>query len=283
MSGNVLLGANEFYNVKGEIYKITNKVNGKSYIGQTRTHRLNHGKYRPFGHLGRFKDHICEAHSTKKNQSWYLNSSLLKHGVDNFVCELLLTCEVEKLDAYETEYITKFNTKFPNGYNLTDGGQNGGNLKCEKIILDTELLVKPAAVRENVSLKRSDDTKKLISERLIEAKKSDEHRSLMMKATQNQHLSSKFEMFRNVTVDLSKIDSYIVPRRNNVLDYDFVVVRIDKVRTSFIGKLESIERTKERAKEFVRELKEWQCNQIAGNSLEPSLPLTLGNSSEELC
>jgi hypothetical protein len=100
-SNNMLLDIDDFHLVKGVIYKITNKNNSKSYIGQTRTHRLNHGKYRPFGHLGRFRDHISEAHSTKKNQSWYLNSSILKHGVDNFICELLLTCEVEDLDTYE--------------------------------------------------------------------------------------------------------------------------------------------------------------------------------------
>lgn len=273
MSSNVLLNVDEQYMVKGEIYKITNKTNGKSYIGQTRSHRLNHGKYRPFGNLGRFKDHICEAHSTKKNQSWYLNSSILKHGVDNFVCELLLICEVEELDAYETEYISKFNTKFPNGYNLTYGGQHGNNLKCEKIVLDEDRLVKPQDVRLKNSLKRTDATKKLISERLIEAKKSDEHRTQMMKATQKQHLSSKFENFRNVNVDLSKIEDYIFIRRNNVLDYDYATVKIEKAKTSFIGKFQTLEESIERAKEFIRELKDWQCNQIAGNSLEPLLPL----------
>ena len=55
--------------VKGQIYLITNTVNNKKYIGQTRTHMWNHGKYRPFGYIRRFKDHICEAtRNIKKNQ-----------------------------------------------------------------------------------------------------------------------------------------------------------------------------------------------------------------------
>jgi len=39
----MLLNSNEFHKVEGEIYKITNLVTGKSYVGQTRSHRLNHG------------------------------------------------------------------------------------------------------------------------------------------------------------------------------------------------------------------------------------------------
>lgn len=148
--------------------------------------------------------------------------------------------------------------------------------------MDKTLLVNPPEVREKVSLKRSDDTKKLISERLKEAKKSDEHRKIQMFLTQKQHLSNKFEMFRNVTIDLNKIDKYVRVRYNHTHKYEFIVVIIDKVKTSFVGKFETVEQMKERAKEFIRELKEWQCNQIARNSLEPSLPLTSGNSCEEL-
>ena len=55
---NMILNKDEIDKVVGEIYKMTNTTNGKHYIGQTRSHRLNHDKYRPFGYLGRFKDHI---------------------------------------------------------------------------------------------------------------------------------------------------------------------------------------------------------------------------------
>ena len=50
----MILEKEEFHKVIGEIYKITNTITGKFYVGQTRSHRLNHKKYRPFGYLGRF-------------------------------------------------------------------------------------------------------------------------------------------------------------------------------------------------------------------------------------
>ena len=277
----MLLKPNEINKVQGEIYKITNTVTEKSYVGQTRSHRLNHGKYRPFGHLGRFRDHIAEANSNKKNQCRYLNSSILKYGVENFKCELILTCDVEDLDSYEIQYISQYKTKFPNGYNLTDGGQVRGSLKGEKIILNDIELVKPE-IKEKVPLKKSDYTKKLISDRLKESKSDPEHRNMMMIQAQKQHLGKKFEKFKNVTLCESDIDKYIHVIRNNRLDYEYVRVKIDGIRTNFVGKFETTEKIKERAREFIKELIEWRNSLMRETTLEPSLPLQSGNSLEEL-
>jgi len=281
MSAKMLLNSNESHKVEGEIYKIINLVTGKSYIGQTRSHRLNHGKYRPFGHLGRFRDHIHEASSNKKNQCRYLNSSLLKHGVDNFKCELILTCDVEDLDSYEIQYISQYNTKFPNGYNLTNGGQERGSLKGEKITLDESELVKPE-VKEKPPLKKSDYTKSLISERLKESKSDPEHRQKMMILTQKQHLANKFEKYRNVTISETEIDKYIHVIRNNTLDFEYIRVIIDKLRTNFVGKFETTEQIKQRARDFIKELIKWRNSLMRETTLEPSLPLQLGNILEEL-
>lgn len=79
--------------VKGHIYVITNKNNGKNYVGQTLTHRLNRGKYKPFGYEGRFRDHLSEALcNTKKKQCSYLNNAIRKDGKDSFTCSLILEC-----------------------------------------------------------------------------------------------------------------------------------------------------------------------------------------------
>jgi group I intron endonuclease len=105
-----------------EIYKITNLSNGKMYVGQAVSHILNHKKYRPYGHQGRFRCHVSEAFSKKKNQSHYLNSAIRKYGVDDFVVELIECCELKESDSREIYYIKELNSLYPNGYNLKNGG-----------------------------------------------------------------------------------------------------------------------------------------------------------------
>ena len=105
-----------------EIYKITNLSTSKEYVGQAVSHILNNNKYRPHGHQGRFRSHISEAFSTKKNQSHYLNNAIRKYGVTDFVVELIECCETKHADERETHYIKDLNSLFPNGYNLKNGG-----------------------------------------------------------------------------------------------------------------------------------------------------------------
>jgi group I intron endonuclease len=105
-----------------EIYKIINLSNNKIYVGQAVSHILNHKRYRPYGHEGRFRCHISEAFSTKKNQSHYLNNAIRKYGVTNFVVEIIECCEISNSDERETYYIKELNSLFPNGYNLKNGG-----------------------------------------------------------------------------------------------------------------------------------------------------------------
>ena len=48
-----------------------------------------------------------------------------KHGVDKFTFEILIICFDEDLVKYEKEYIKKYNSQTPNGYNILSGGQIG--------------------------------------------------------------------------------------------------------------------------------------------------------------
>jgi len=105
-----------------EIYKIINISNNKLYIGQAVSHILNHKKYRPYGHEGRFRCHISEAFSNKKCQSHYLNNAIRKYGVDNFVVELIEYCSIEDANDREIFYIKEYNSLYPTGYNLKNGG-----------------------------------------------------------------------------------------------------------------------------------------------------------------
>ena len=91
--------------MKGYIYKITNKVNGMSYIGQTR-------------YTVEFR---WRQHQHKKDNT-YLHNSIRKYGIENFTVETLEECSVEELNSKEIYYIAKYNT-FNEGYNLTIGGE----------------------------------------------------------------------------------------------------------------------------------------------------------------
>lgn len=106
-----------------EIYKITNTITNKVYVGQAVSHILNHRRYRPYGMEGRFRCHVSEAFSTKTNQCHFLNNSLRKHGPENFTVTLLQTCCVEDADDVEREEIIKHNSIYPTGYNLKLGGK----------------------------------------------------------------------------------------------------------------------------------------------------------------
>lgn len=120
---NNILELHEKDKVFIEIYKLTSKTSGKSYIGQAVSHILNHNKYRKYGMIRRFKCHVSEAYSKKKKQCFYLNNAIKKYGQDDFILELITTCKKKDADRYETDMIIKYNTLYPNGYNLKTGGQ----------------------------------------------------------------------------------------------------------------------------------------------------------------
>ena len=118
---NIILETDEYRYC--EIYKITNTVNNKIYIGQAVSHILNHKKYRPYGMERRFACHISEAFSDKKNQCHFLNNAIRKYGQDKFKLELLRVCDIDNADYIENEEILKNNSLFPAGYNLNTGGK----------------------------------------------------------------------------------------------------------------------------------------------------------------
>ena len=101
--------------MKGYIYKITNKVTGKSYIGQTR-----------YTVEFRWRQH------QHKKDGCYFHNSIQTYGVDNFTVETLEECDFKDLDSREMYYIAKYDT-FSNGYNTTIGGDGR-----RKIVTDNQ-------------------------------------------------------------------------------------------------------------------------------------------------
>lgn len=101
----------------GYIYKITNIISKKVYIGET----INDPNIR-------FNRHLCNARNNKKNCP-ALMDAIRKYGEENFKFEVLIICFDEDRLEYEKEYIKKYNSIIPNGYNILEGGQQGGGFK----------------------------------------------------------------------------------------------------------------------------------------------------------
>ena len=100
------------------IYSITNKLNGKQYIGKTT-------KLNPYD---RWKEHINNA---KLKDNTITHSSIHtmpiireinKYGSDNFKFRVLEECTDNNIDEREKHYIAVYNTCDGTGYNCTYGG-----------------------------------------------------------------------------------------------------------------------------------------------------------------
>jgi len=98
----------------GYIYKITNTITNKCYIGET---KQSNPESRWKEHKNTIKNGVgCPA----------LQDAVKKYGIENFKFDILLICFDEDRYKYEIEYIKKYNSKVPNGYNILDGGPGGG-------------------------------------------------------------------------------------------------------------------------------------------------------------
>lgn len=90
------------------IYKITNTINGKVYIGQT------------FDLAGRWAKH---RYMVRQGSKRHLYSAIRKYGEDNFTMEVIEECLEERADEREVFWIMFYDaTNSEYGYNETPGG-----------------------------------------------------------------------------------------------------------------------------------------------------------------
>lgn len=121
------------------IYKVTNKLNGKCYIGQTSDIKRRFCEHKALGYK-----------EEEKGKALYV--AFNKYGIDNFSFEVIDYCE--DYNDKERFYIDLYNS-YKNGYNMTLGGEeppiNKGenspfrlydvsvNLKIKRLLKETSL------------------------------------------------------------------------------------------------------------------------------------------------
>ena len=92
------------------VYKITNQINQKSYIGSsTRIEK-------------RWAEHKnCAFNPNSNKYNYPLYQAFRKYGVDNFTFEIIKNdfSTIEEMQDYEQQMILKYNALSPNGYNQT--------------------------------------------------------------------------------------------------------------------------------------------------------------------
>jgi len=104
----------------GYIYKHTNKINGKVYIGQTTRNPQN-----------RWSNGRGYTNDKRKLTSPFANA-IIKYGWDNFKHEIICEVENDKLDELEKYYISFYKSNIKEfGYNCESGGNKNKKLSKE--------------------------------------------------------------------------------------------------------------------------------------------------------
>ena len=112
------------------IYKITNSINGKIYIGKT-VKTIEE----------RFKEH-CKDYKRRKMEHRPLYSAMNKYGVENFSVEEVDHCEESEAEEREIYWISRYGS-FRNGYNATLGGDG-------KPYIDRDPVIKTYKEEQNI-------------------------------------------------------------------------------------------------------------------------------------
>jgi group I intron endonuclease len=143
------------------IYKATNLINGKIYIGKD---KHNNKKYYGSGLL--------------------LKEAIKKYGIENFKKEIIEECDsIELLNEREKFWIQSFNsTDIEIGYNISDGGDGGDTLTNNP---NRESIIEK---RKGVKIIFSEEHKRKLSE----SKKGDKNpmKGKQMSEEDKKHLSN---------------------------------------------------------------------------------------------
>ena len=181
------------------IYKITNKINGKCYIGQSNDiHR-------------RWKQEL--APNAKLNP--HLARAFEKYGIDNFEFEIIEECQREQLNEREQFYIEIYHSIDPKlGYNKTEGGD--GNLGRHFIMSEEQ---KEKIRKANTGRKYTDD--KLVNIRYACQHKIDPNQIVIYCYETNKYYLSIGKAAKELGICKDSIRHVINGHDKHALNYRF--------------------------------------------------------------
>lgn len=147
-----------------EVYRLTNRVSGKSYIGCTTK-----------GIQNRWALHVRDAKFSKSR--YLILQAIRKYGAETFVVEVVGVAEsLESMFDLERHWIRESNTISPRGYNMTSGGDGAFDPSPEVI----EMLRANAKGNTNwLGRRHSEETKAKMS---ASAKRTEAHRAAISRA-----------------------------------------------------------------------------------------------------
>lgn len=133
----------------GYIYKITNLINGKMYIGQTK----------------RSIDIRWKEHLRSKDDS-PIHKAFRKYGIENFKIETLEECADELLNEKEIYYIKQYNSYNGHiGYNATPGGESNAQGAINWIKSHPEEVKNNLNKAREIAIKKFEDNPELKEKR----------------------------------------------------------------------------------------------------------------------
>ena len=185
------------------IYRILNKITKKCYIGETKclnvTRRWNQHKKTIENNKG-----CCPA----------LRDAVIKHGIENFVFTVLIICFDDDRFKHETDYIKKYNSVVPNGYNVTNGGEGGGGFQGKKHTEEVKNKIKNTLKQkyiDNPALRKqlSERNKILLNNPEVKEKMKVKHNNVIRSSTTDEvkrKISEGLKKYNNDKVKLKEQD-----------------------------------------------------------------------------
>ena len=188
----------------GYIYLVTNTVNGKQYVGQSQQLDIEQ----------RWKSH---RKVKNPNVGSYLKAAYIKYGIEKFKFQIICICFDEDCDKYEDEYIKKFNTLSPSGYNLKTGGNSVKYSEESKQLM---------SIRQKEIM--TDERRQKISERFKGKNITEEHRQNLSRAHQTRWKNMSAEEKDKLLQQRRENPNYDKLKTLNPISYTAFMKHIDE-------------------------------------------------------